>query len=290
MYNDRYILFSSIDTSWSNPGCLVCCFVLNVALLLLFSRGASEIYIFSLTQSYLHLYKVPQFASNLAWLFSMEKIWSFRFQSLHVFWMLIACIQYSLTFILVFSFYLGILVSGWQWIELTWSGRRRGQVQALRGGVLAPVAADQRGTRAPAVAPGGMEAALGVAVDRREGGWPYQQTPVEARVIGARTWPQRLWREVAHYGSAMLVVHVRSVVYIEFVVANGTLAMRWFSLDLKQGLREANFRHLLNDFRAAQYLHIFQQMFKNFFPFLKIFLRISFSRKNLEHLEEKDLV
>ena len=141
---------------------------------------------------------------------------------------------FELPFIL-FSFYLGILVSGWQWIVLTWR-RPRGQVQALSWGVLAAATISERNSRASAVTARGMETAFRIAIDRREGGWPYQKTPIEARVISARTWPQRLWRKIAHYGSAMLVVHVRSVVYIEFVVANGTLAMRWFSLDLKQGL------------------------------------------------------
>ena len=188
------------------------------------------------SQPYLRLYKSPQFASTLERLFSMEKSFDLivSVSILACFCFRIACLNYYVPFIL-FSFYLGILVSGWQWIVLTWR-RPRGQVQALGWGVLAAATISERDSRAPAVTARGMETAFRIAIDRREGGWPYQKTPIEARVISARTWPQRLWRKIAHYGSAMLVVHVRSVVYIEFVVANGTLAMRWFSLDLKQGL------------------------------------------------------
>ena len=185
------------------------------------------------SQPYLRLYKSPQFASTLERLFSMEKVWFDRF-GFNPCMFLFQNRVFELPFIL-FSFYLGILVSGWQWIVLTWR-RPRGQVQALGWGVLAAATISERNSRAPAVTARGMETAFRIAIDRREGGWPYQKTPIEARVISARTWPQRLWRKIAHYGSAMLVVHVRSVVYIEFVVANGTLAMRWFSLDLKQGL------------------------------------------------------
>ena len=218
--------------------------------------------------------------------------------------MRIAC---KLPFIL-FSFYLGILVSGWQWIVLTWR-RPRGQVQALGWGVFAAAAVGERNSWAPAVTPGGMETAFRIAIDRREWGWPYQKTPIEARVICARTWPQRLWGKIAHYGSALLVVHIRSVVYIEFVVANGTLAMRWFSLDLKQGVFLKRYLasnlifecHLFTTFyircsrffqivlRSLSFLLTYLASFPSFFfQFFFSDFFFNYFWKCLEHPEEKD--
>ena len=111
-------------------------------------------------------------------------------------------------------------------------------MKALGRRVVAPPG-PQRGPGAPAPvawAPschGALHAHGLVTVDRGERGGPHQEASVQAGVIGPGARPQGLGCEPAYHCAALLVVHVRSVIYVQFIVPYGALFVRRFGTNLK---------------------------------------------------------